>query len=185
MPDYDAKNTQRVENWEFSSMPRELSRECLVLTGMIWPRKESLDERLEITIAEDTKVGGIIWHLIRDGNDVIALSRSFPRVVADESGNRFQILALANVCTRPERRGQGLGQSVVEAAWSRLCPEYSVSFFQTPVPAFYEKLGARLVNNSIFNGSGDARAFWDPYAMIYPASAPWTEAKIDLLGPGW
>ena len=134
---------------------------------------------------EDARISRIIWHLARRENAVVAISRSFPRIVADEFGRHFPVLALASVCTHPEHRGQGLGRSMVTAAWSRLNPGLPVSFFQTGVPAFYEKMGARHVRNSLCNGKGDSQPFWEPYAMIYPANAPWPESKIDLLGPGW
>ncbi len=166
-------------------MPPELIRDCLTLTRIVWPPKEMHVERVEKQRIEEPRIPGDRWHVVRQENRVVAVSRSFPRVIAEGSGRRFSILALASVCTHPDHRHAGLGRSVVAAAWSRLSPDLPVCFFQTGVPAFYEKQGARVVDNLIRNGKEGAKAFWDPYAMIYPASAPWPETPIDLLGPGW
>ena len=135
---------------------------------------------------KDTEImSQMTWHFVREGDSIIAMARTFRRVVGDESGGRFPILALAGVCTHPQHRGRGLGRAVVMAAWLRLGTDLPVSFFQTGVPAFYERLGARLVQNRIYDSTGAPRLFWDPYAMIYPADAVWPEAAIDLRGGGW
>ena len=52
-------------------------------------------------------------------------------------------------------------------------------------PAFYERMGARVIPNPIYDSTETSRAFWDPFAMIHPADAPWSDEAIDLLGSGW
>jgi len=101
------------------------------------------------------------------------------------------VMALAGVCSAPDRRGQGLGKAVVQASLGLVDGGvYQVSLFQTSrkVFPFYEKLGARLVTNRIVNSLAPdpaANPFWDEVAMSYPASVPWPEGPIDLLGPGY
>jgi len=178
-----------VESLPVDSVSPALMLQGMALSCMIWPSKESLGQRVERRrkeVRQDTEVmSRIVWHFIREGDSIIAMARTFRRVVAEASGRRFPVLALAGVCTHPEHRGRGLGRAVVMAAWSRVDPELPVCFFQTGVPAFYERMGARTIPNRIYNSMGTRRAFWDPHAMIYPAAATWPEEAIDLLGLGW
>src|SRR5690606_26484140 len=114
---------------------------------------------------------------------------TFSRLVRAESGER-RVLALAGVCTDPGRRGEGLGRKVVEAAFHSLSEESAtVCLFQTGVPEFYHRLGAREVFNRFHNGQDPegvcCSPWWNPHVMIYPAGAPWPEGPIDLQGPGY
>ena len=67
--------------------------------------------------------------------------------------------------------------------------EFPVSLFQTPKPGFYEKLGARKVNNRFVNSKNEQDPEADPWpaehVMIYPTPYPWPEGVIDLNGPGY
>ena len=101
------------------------------------------------------------------------------------------IVALAQVCTDPAERGRKLGQAVVRAVFDLVDHgPFPHSLFQTShqVRPFYDKLGAGLVTNPIFNSLGDdpdKNPFWDEVAMRYPAAKHWPEGEIDLRGPGW
>jgi len=178
-----------VESRSVRDLSPALLHEGMKLNALVWPAKVPVKKRVEKRQAEalkDTEImSQMTWHFVREGDSIIAMARTFRRVVGDESGGRFPILALAGVCTHPQHRGRGLGRAVVMAAWLRLGTDLPVSFFQTGVPAFYERLGARLVQNRIYDSTGAPRLFWDPYAMIYPADAVWPEAAIDLRGGGW
>ena len=81
------------------------------------------------------------------------------------------------------------GRAVVEAALGRLQnPHLGVThcLFETAIPAFYEKLGARqLPKDLVINTTGDQIAFEDEFVMVFPKSQPWPEGTIDLLGPGY
>ena len=126
------------------------------------------------------------------GEELAAVAMWFPRVVKTANGP-LRVLALAGVCSAPELRGRGLGRRVVREAFGAVDRgEYAVALFQTPVPEFYAKLGARPVPNVFGNSRfkvGDRgtaeRPWWDPHVMIYPAPFPWPEGPIDLLGPGY
>ena len=178
-----------VENLPFDSVPPGLRREAVILTNRVWPLKGPLEENIARCLAEkapDTDaMSQVIWHVMREDGVVVAMAKTFRRIVATDGGERFPVLALAGVLANPDFRGRGYGRQVVAMAWARLNPDLPVSFFQTGVPAFYERMGARLVSNRIYDSTGADCAFWEPHAMIYPAHAPWSADAIDLLGRGW
>ncbi len=127
---------------------------------------------------------------LRDGDIVIAHAAMQPREIHTESGDLW-VLGLGAVCSDPDRRGQGLGARVVRAAFSMVDQELaSFSLFQTSfeVRPFYEKLGACVVENRVFNSHGEnpeGNPFWDQVVMRYPASPGWPAGPIDLRGPGY
>lgn len=122
----------------------------------------------------------------------IATAMYFPREIMTSSG-ALRVLALAGVCTAPEFRGRGLGAAVVRAVFAQVdAGSFGVALFQTAVPSFYAKLGARAVENAFVNSRhrpGDrgsaGHPWWDPNVMIYPAAFCWPEGEIDLLGEGF
>lgn len=96
-------------------------------------------------------------------------------------------MALASVCVDPNYRGAGVGSRMVRNAFGHVDNgTFDCSFFQTGVPGFYEKLGARRVVNRFYNSlNGDENPWWDPYVMLYPASYPLSGEPIDLMGKGY
>lgn len=132
----------------------------------------------------------VVW----DGETAIANASFFTREILTTSG-LLPVMALAAVCSAPDRRGEGWGRRVVAAAFAEVdAGKVSVSLFQTGVPDFYRKLGARTVENLFLNtGELDPRPdhgtreqpWWSPHVMIYPAAYPWPEGPVDLRGPGY
>jgi predicted N-acetyltransferase YhbS len=128
--------------------------------------------------------------IVRDGGRVIAHAAAWPRTIGTSDGE-MTVLALAQVCTDPTRRGERLGQAVVRAAFDLVDHgPFPHSLFQTSqnVRPFYEKLGACLVTNRIVNSLADdpqKNPFWDEVVMRYPAAKPWPSGEIDLRGPGY
>ena len=111
----------------------------------------------------------------------------FARDMSSE-GTTFRVGYLAGVCVRPKLRGQGWGREVVLAAFDALPMIAPVALFQTGVPEFYEKLGARRVHNCFVNAASlepEQNPFWDADAMIYPAAFDWPESTIDIGGAGF
>ncbi|MEM6798422.1 MAG: GNAT family N-acetyltransferase [Planctomycetota bacterium] len=125
-----------------------------------------------------------------DGDRVVAHAAMQPRELATEAGPLW-VLGLGAVCTDGERRGEGLGARIVEAALAMVDDGLApFSLFQTShaVRPFYEKLGCCLVENRIINSEADdpeANPFWDEVAMRYPAGPGWPDGVIDLRGPGY
>jgi len=78
-------------------------------------------------------------------------------------------------------RGRGLGAILMRETFKLVdSGEFSCSLFQTCVPSFYERLGARVITNRIVNSLGadpEARPFWDPTIMVYPKTYDWPEAR--------
>lgn len=177
-----------VESLPLAELSPELIHAGLVLSGTVWKSDSSPEQGVARYLEQARKEAGLafpmMWHVVREGDTVVAMACSFRRVIATSTGESFPILALAGVCTHPDHRQRKLGSAVVQAAWSRLNREIPICFFQTGVPPFYEKMGARLVMNRIFDSRG-TKGFWDPHAMIYPGDASWPVEAIDLLGPGW
>ena len=66
---------------------------------------------------------------------------------------------------------------------------YFVALFQTAIPSFYQKLGARIIENKFINSKNkkepESNPWWDRYIMIYPASYAWPTGIIDLNGGGY
>jgi predicted N-acetyltransferase YhbS len=159
-------------------------RLCAEVHWRVWPMGDDLDQRcarwstIVAAAGPDDQL-----HLAYVGGRVGALAITFPRVIA-VAGHRLTVMALAGVCSDPAHRGNGLGKAVVLAAFARLGAELPVAFFQTGVPEFYSRLGSRAVANRVVTSVG-TRAFWEPHAMIHPATAAWPDGEIDLLGEGW
>ncbi|MEM6458269.1 MAG: GNAT family N-acetyltransferase [Planctomycetota bacterium] len=126
-----------------------------------------------------------------DGDGVWrANAATITRQIATPAGPMV-VLGLLDVATHPDDRGRGLGAAVVRAAWGPVDRgELPACLFQTgDAQPFYEKLGARVVDNRFVDSTGatpaDAPVFEDTYTMIYPADASWPAGEIDTLGPGY
>ena len=165
------------------------------LTNSIWPQTEKpesdiVQELLQKAKAPETPVTSkrtrfVIW----ENERVVAHAQVFVRRIFTGSGDK-DVLALAGVCTDLASRGQGMGVAVVQRAFERLAElELSACLFQTGVVPFYEKLGARTIDNRFVNRANtedpSANPWWDKAVMIYPANTDWPEGEIDLGGVGY
>lgn len=175
-----AVQTFRPQN----DLPRAVGASICDLANTIWPPSDGasapdLDEALASLEAQD------LAHFVIGGPQVLAHALIFRREVITARGP-IVVGALATVCVHPDYRGRGWGADVVRAAFAYL-PELGaqVALFQTGVPRFYEKLGARLVSNRFFNRDSAQVPFWDTFQMIYPEAFDWPEGPVDLNGPGY
>lgn len=150
----------------------------LRLINLIWPLPEPRD-------IEKWRLRGTHHFVIYSEAEPLAHAGIFVREVFTARGT-IPVGALGGVCVHPDYRGRGWGRDVAQAAFDFL-PQLGVevSLFQTPVPDFYARLGARLVSNRFHNGSNPADPFMDVYKMILPASFDWPEGDIDINGPGY
>ncbi|BCM90931.1 hypothetical protein IAD21_02794 [Abditibacteriota bacterium] len=166
-PDYAAKSVALLE-----------------LVFQVWPpdNKEEVDKT---TIIEKARQRRCHHFVIFQEAKPLAIATLSIREIFTARGP-LRVGALAGVCVHPDYRGRGWGRDVVRAAFNFL-PQLSVevSLFQTPVPDFYARLGARLVSNRFYNGSNPDDPFHDPHKMIFPAEFDWPEGDIDLGGPGY
>jgi len=128
--------------------------------------------------------------MIRESGLLIAHSAVLPRSIGTSAGD-LEIAGLTRVCTAPQQRGRGLGQLIVRPVFDLVdSGVYQFSLFQTAqeVRPFYEKLGARVVENAIVNSldtDHQESPFWDKVIMRYPGGGSWPEGEIDLRGPGY
>jgi predicted N-acetyltransferase YhbS len=128
--------------------------------------------------------------IVRDGSRVIAHAEISPRIIGTQLDD-MTIGALAGVCTAPEVRGQGLGALLVRSAFQLVDDgTFTFSLFQNSKgnQPFYEKLGAKKIENCIVNSMAESprkNPFWAEVAMVYPATKPWPDGEIDLRGPGY
>lgn len=159
------------------------ARACLRLIRQIWPSDESPDADAE-TI-ERWQLGNYHHFVIWEGEEALAHAGLFVREILTERGS-LPVGALGGVCVHPDYRGHGWGRDVTRAAFDFL-PRLgvSVSLFQTPVPDFYARLGARLVSNRFHNGPDEKDPFIDIHKMIFPAAVDWPSGDIDINGPGY
>jgi predicted N-acetyltransferase YhbS len=129
-------------------------------------------------------------YIIRDGDRLIAHVEISPRTIGTNVGD-MTIGALAGVCTAPDVRGRGLGAILVRKAFELVdYGTFPFSLFQNSDSnrLFYEKLGARVIDNRIVNSLGEdplKNPFWAQLAMVYPAAKPWPPGEVDLRGPGY
>ena len=127
--------------------------------------------------------------LIRENGRAIAHAGIVPRTIRTGAAE-FTIAGLTGVCTDPAARGRGLGELLAREAFKTVDDgTFPFSLFQTnhAVRPFYEKLGARAVDNRFFYSLDDATKspFWDEVVMVYPGDRPWPSGEIDLHGPGY
>lgn len=176
--------------------PAELLGICEVIHEAFPDPERKAAERLDGFLApppDPTREAFVFWA----GGEAVATALIFRREILTPAG-ALVVQALAGACCRLSRRGEGWGRRVVEAAFAEVDRgRFPVALFQTSVPHFYEKLGARRVDNPFINsrftpdahdlrrGTSDERPWWEPHVMIYPAGFNWPEGTIDLQGRGY
>jgi predicted GNAT family acetyltransferase len=156
----------------------------------VWPRTQVYKDAIaqfnpsaqRKTDAEINLVRFIVW----DGDLAVAHTGIFSREVYTERGV-IRVGALSGVCTHEDYRQRGYAAQTVRAAFEQIDHSvYPVALWMTTVPAFYEKLGARIVHNPWVNRQNTDNPEADPWPdeekMIYPADFLWPEGVIDLNG---
>lgn len=186
-----------VKNCRLPEIREDVALAAGTLLDKVWPKPD----RGPVERAEQLKRLGQeydgpaeeapISHLIWDDKQVIAHALTFCRRVRTAEGE-MPLLALAYVGADPTYRGQGLGATVVSAALSRVDGStFPFCLFQTSfaVQSFYDRIGATLVENRIYNSLSEtdpeASPFWDDVVMRYPSEGNWPEGEIDLVGRGY
>lgn len=185
-----------VQIWDARKMTEAEMRIVADLLCTVWPKPgRSVETRVEKMTAEAISYDGPDETaprsvVIFDGDRLVAHAAIFCRRIGADAGD-LTVAGLARVCSAPQERGRGLGEQIVRAAFNPVDDgSFALSLFQTndEVQPFYEKLGARRVQNRFINSLGEdpkASPWWDSVHMIYPAHANWPEGTIDLRGPGY
>lgn len=176
-----------------SDLTREQALSIVTLGKTVWPEHspQGVETLADALLVESSAKPDFQFHVIWRDGVAVAAAQSFARdVIAEEGGGRlFTVLALAGVCTLPGERGKGYGAAVVRAAFARVeSGAYDQSLYQTGVPDFYRKLGARTVENRFVNRMADdpqVCPWWNDFIMVYPQHGSWPGGLIDLNGPGY
>lgn len=123
---------------------------------------------------------------LKSENKIIGYAKTFTRDIQIGHKNILNC-ALACVCVDGKFRKNGYGKLIVQKALSAVdSNQYECSLFQTAVPEFYEKVGAkRIYNKCIVSKDNSANPWWDPYVIIYPQKFLLKEEVIVLLGKGY
>lgn len=163
-------------------------RQIVQLEQRVWPEEATVDELVARYRQASRERRDRQEFRVLEADRLLAHAECFVRRMT--SGERaFEVGCLAGVCVLPERRGDGLGAAVVRAVFDTVdAAAFDVVLFQTQVPAFYRRLGARPVDNRFTNGHAeapDANPWWDDHVMIFPGEADWPDGPIDLAGPGY
>ena len=187
-------NEHKISEYRADGMTEELAAPVAELLFAVWPEStKTLEIRrqqiLEPPSSYRTDPATIRRFVIWEDGRSLAHALTFVREIRTDDGP-LSVLALAGVCTDPQVRGKGLGAEITrecfrqvgQAGWPTL------SLFQTPVPAFYEKLDSRLVPNRFVDRTAEdpeANPWRDKYVMIYPGGHQWPDGVIDLNGPDY
>lgn len=191
----------RVETFVAPELPEDTVMDLAVLRCLIYP-DPAIDAARAADSMRQTWRGydgpardAAVWFIAREPSGrVVANAIMYPKHIRTPQGP-LDVAGLASVMSHPEVRGQGYGNAVVAAAfeWLDRSP-YNWSLFQTSygVRPFYERLGARLIDNLFVNSTDaknpTARPWWNDVTMIRPAAHcndAWPEGQIDLLGKAW
>ena len=102
----------------------------------------------------------------------------------------LEVMGLGAVCVREDFRGNNYGKDVVIKSFNRIVRgEFDVALFQTEIPGFYKRYGAKTIENNFYNSQNSIESVtnpWQyPHIMIYPCSFNWPEGEIDLNGVGY
>ncbi|MGF1448146.1 MAG: GNAT family N-acetyltransferase [Opitutales bacterium] len=178
----------RIEKIPPESLTPEQEAAVTELSTSVWP----VPGPRRVELQKDSAPGDDRRHLRLLGwhaDQLVATCFIFERTI--RAGDvPLPITALAGVCTHASQRGQGFGRAIVKAAFHDVdTGRYPVCLFQTGVPGFYEKLGARRIDSRFVNSRNpampDTNPFWDDIRMIYPGPGPWPDCVFDLCGPAY
>ncbi len=188
-----------IQTLAWQDVPGDLRRQCASLWARVWPHgldltSDGLDAttevRLQWMLDSYDELPGHQFHIAVSDGVVVAVARTFTHTVSviDKDGvsTARPVLALASVCSDPERRGEGWGHLVTEAALARTESEQLTALFQSGVQSFYERFGSRTIPNEVFTSAEGVDAFTDEVVMIHPGTSDWDDtARVDLQRGGW
>lgn len=188
-----------VETHVESDLTDEQIKAIVTLTNSVWPKEEfTLEQRIETMLEKVASPERratsprrlVVWENEKAIAHALVFHREIHFVDDDSESLATQnVLALAGVCTDATRRGLGLGAMVVKEAFTHVDKTAPVCLFQTGVVEFYEKLGARVVNNKFINRLDENAPldspWWDSSVMVFPEKFRWPREIVDLNGAGY
>lgn len=185
----------KITEYRTDEMTVELAAPIAELLFAVWPESTKTlevrrDQILNPPASYNTDLQTLRRFVVWENDRALAHAVTFVREIRYGDGQSMSVLALASVCTDPSCRGRGLGAEITRECFQQVGqPGWpTLSLFQTPVPAFYEKLDSRLVDNRFVDRTADdpeANPWRDQYVMIYPGIHSWPDGVIDLNGPDY
>jgi len=174
-----------IQTYPAHDLPEPLARAAIALKQRVWPSDQT-ETNLYAEFLDRHRQRPDRYVILAMADDtLLAHAEVFTRELVCD-GDTLRVGCLAGVCVLPERRGEGLGRRVVEAALAASHGDgLPVVLFQTGVPEFYRKLGAERVHNRFIDSlaaSLDANPWWDEHVMIHPGDHPWPRGTVDLRG---
>lgn len=159
------------------------------LNKVVWPHNPCAAPK-EIMPEDAASRPERILAFVKEEGAIISGAEGFALKIFPQNGRPMTVLALASVCTHPDYRHKGLGERMVKAVLKRVDDgEFPVALWQTGVPDFYQRLGAKAVGNRFVNTAHPTdkgkTPFWDKVIMIYPAGASWPDGVIDIKALGY
>lgn len=137
-------------------VPPELRAQVLKLQRQAWPS----DEPLEVGPTHDRALQPISMLLVDDGRVLAALD-----ILSKDITHRSQVYAasgLSTVVTDKEVRRRGYGRRLVEAAYTAIEAsgvDLGIFTCDTPLRAFYERAGWRVLPGTVLIGGTPAAPF--------------------------
>jgi len=170
-------------------MDDQTIEKLVILVYTTWPPKDSAVSVKDIvTKIKNRQNPDFEKHVLLWNHDrLIGHALIFARDVLIDN-KMIHTLALAQVCVVADARGNGYGKMIVKAAFEFVDnKQFACSFFQSQAPQFYEKLGAKIIQNRFYNTfvNTTGSPWWDPYVMLYPKEYPLPDSAIDLRGAGY
>ncbi|MGD0339477.1 MAG: GNAT family N-acetyltransferase [Bacteroidota bacterium] len=173
------------------TLPDEALHSIIDLVIQIWPSKNGIDniaERTKSYMKENsTHFNKVI--LLWEDHTVAGHAEIFDREIFSNN-RKIRNMALGGVCVRPSYRGKDFGKIVVQKVFHYIdIGQFECSVFQTNIPQFYDKLGAKIIYNKFFNSQNKGNDItipdWGPYIMVYPKEYAFDNFDIDLNGNGY
>jgi predicted N-acetyltransferase YhbS len=122
---------------------------------------------------------------LRDRDGRLAASAGLVETQIEGAGRRIDVVGLGGVIVRADRRREGLGRRIVEAALARaraLGPPFALLFCHEDRAGLYERLGFFRVRAPVEVAQ---RSGWAPMplpamALALSSEVPWPEGPIRL-----
>ena len=183
---------KKISEYREYELNREQFFQIITLSNGIWPHPvKSVDDLVKeaFEFANQNPDPWIRRFVIWEKSKAVAHARIFPRKIVTSKGELCN-MALASVCVLEVKRGEGYGRLIVERVFQLLDEsEFPLTLFQTGVPGFYRKLGAKNIPNRFYNSRNlsnpDSNPWWEENIMIYPESYDFPPGRVDLNGFGY
>jgi len=174
----------KMEKLPYPSMAE--MAEIVSIIDNAWPQGISIEDLIEQFKKKQKSRENFISFVIRNNGIIISHAGFFTRFI-EISGKKEKVGCLAAVTTSPDFRNKGYGSKLVTTIFEGM-HEYKIRmiFFQTTIPEFYVKFGAKEIHNQFVISKQERKSpWWDDHAMVFPKSIDLMDYEINLCGAGY